>query len=301
MSVARRPTRKTRHAAVPANHPPQLHVRPGWLLGALGLLLLAALGCAYASLCFLFYQGQWQLLYRPDETPANSLTPASAGLNFSALQFGPNSAGITELTGWWLPAKSATALSGTTVVYLHDGAESLSTTLPKLAWLHALGCTVFAIEYRGYGSNASGHPSESGMVEDATRALGYLTSTRHLPLDSIVVWGRGTGATIAAEAGEQQGPRLRLVLDDVNPPALPVLAADPRTRFLPLRLLLRDHLDAVPALRSGRAPKLFLEQVPGGDSRTDTTAQVFAQAAPPKQLAGAADVTAIRKFLAGGS
>jgi len=284
----------------------------------LALLLLAALCCAYASLCLLFYQGQWQLLYRPDENSASGSTPSSVGLDVTAIQFGPNSAGISELSGWWIPSTPDAALSRTTVVYLHDGAESLSATLPKLAWLHALGCTVFAIDYRGYGASAAGRPSEPRMVEDANRALLYLTMTRHIPLESIVLWGRGTGATIASEAGEQQGPQLRLVLEDVNRPALLVLAADPRTRFLPLRLLVRDRLDAAPAVRSSRAPKLFLEEAPGqaGDgtavpavpppnraatlSGTATTAMVFAQAGAPKQLANTADQAAIRMFLAAG-
>jgi pimeloyl-ACP methyl ester carboxylesterase len=312
MSEARLPKADRRATVLPAVAPSsQVHL--SWLLGALGLLVLAALCCAYLSLCLLFAQGQWQLLYRPPQQPGHTDAPAELKLPFSDIRFGVNEAGVSELSGWWLPGASP---SGATVLYLHDAAASLSSSLPELNRLHTLGCTVFAIDYRGYGASATLHPSEARMVEDAGRALLYLTQTRHIPASSIVLWGRGTGATIAAEASQQQGVTVRLVMQDVNQPAIVLLAADPRTRLLPLRLLLEDQLDAAPALRSSGAPKLFLEPSSSGTAPGDgvetvksgrsapgieRTRRLYEQASDPKQITSADDEATLRAFLSGRS
>ncbi len=314
MTEARLPKVQPR-AAVPPAIAPSSQVRLSWLLGAFGLVVLAAACCAYLSLCLLFVQGQWQLLYRPPQPSGQSATPADLKLEYSDIRFGVNDAGVSELSGWWLPGPSVT---GTTVLYLHDASASLGGSLPALDRLHALGCTVFAIDYRGYGAGAPLHPSEAGMVEDAGRALLYLTQTRHIPATSIVLWGRGTGATIAAEASAQAPERnLRLVLEDVNQPAIVLLAADPRTRLLPLRLLPHDRLNAAPALRNSNARKLFLEPTSpmkttreegkraesGGSSGNDMeeTRHLYEQASGPKLITWAGDEATLRSFLSGPS
>ncbi len=64
------------HAARKSTHKPthRLHskpvevVHPLWLAKALALSLLAALLCAWLTLCLLFYQGDWQLILHPSPT-----------------------------------------------------------------------------------------------------------------------------------------------------------------------------------------------------------------------------------------
>ena len=72
--------------------PPKKHsnapievVHPLWLAKALALTLLAALLCAWLTLCLLFYQGDWQLILHPSPTIAQ--TPASLNLPFSPIRF----------------------------------------------------------------------------------------------------------------------------------------------------------------------------------------------------------------------
>ncbi len=293
MSAAGGAGRARRVVVTPAGAP-SAQVRPGWLLGALALLLLTALSFAYLSLCLLFAQGQWQLLYRP--SAAVRSTPASLGLGFTEVRFGTSETGVAELSGWWLPAATGSGLASTTIVYLHDGAGSLSEALPELARIHALGCSVFAFDYRGYGASAAARPSEAKMVEDARRAITYLSDTRHVQAGSLVLWGRGMGATIAAETSAVPDERVPVVLEDVNEPALTLLRGDPRTRWLPLRLLLRDRLDAAVAVQGSDEARLFL----GGSSRT---LQVYNAAEGAKQLTSSDwspdEVAAVQAFLKG--
>jgi pimeloyl-ACP methyl ester carboxylesterase len=267
-------------------------VRVGWLLSALGLLLLAALCCAYLSLCLLFAQGGWQLLYQPGHTVNE--TPAARALAFTPVRFGINEAGTAELTGWWVPAPSGSS-GEPTVLYLHDGRGTLSDTIPALIQLHTLGCSIFAIDYRGFGASTPAHASERLMIEDALSAVHYLEDTRHISPDALVLWGKGTGATIAAEAAVS-GQSIPVVLEAVLPPALELLRGENRLRLLPVRLLLEDRLDPRSALQSSAAPKLFLAASPRLPA--DPTFRDYTAAATPKQLADPADLAAQRLFLA---
>ena len=299
-----------------AGSPAPKVVKLSWLLTAMGLLIAAAALCAYISLCLLFYQGQWQLPYRPDHTPGPD--PSSVQLPFEVVPFAPGEAGVPQLTGWWIPAalpgapsldtKDAVPVSGTgsgsTILFLHDGHGSLSDALPTLQHLHTLGLPVFAIEYRDFGprtaTSPSEHPSEQRGIEDVRSALAYLTSVRHLAPSSIVLYGAGTGATWAAEAAT---PSLgKIVLEEVNAPASQILRADPRASFLPLSLLQADRLDARGALTRLSLPKLFLLNEKSAPSRPEQgadaqTLRLYAAASRPKQIATRADAAALQNFL----
>ncbi len=284
--------RKQGRAVVSAPAPPQVRLR--WLLSALGLLFVAAFCCGYLALCLLFLQGQWQLLYHPSQTVA--MTPASVGLAFDPVLFGADEAGLTRLSGWWVPAPTPNKTAAT-VLYLHGGDGSLADAVGAIKRLHALGCAVFAIDYRGFGASRTEHPGEAHMVEDARTALSYLEETRHLAPGAILVWGRGIGATIAAEAVGGAGNRERLVLEEPNPPAIELLRADGRTSLLPMRMLLHDRLDIAPILAHNSAARLFLASPQGGAAQAFTR-HLYDQAPNPKSFAMSNDVPEIERFLA---
>src|SRR3954463_15562033 len=110
-----------------------------WLLSGLAIALLAALLCAWGTLCILFWQGSWQLLYHP--TSAVTKTPANINLPFESVGFAPPPSGEPQLRGWWIPAASSPRF---TAVYLHAENGNLSDTVPELAPLHTIGLNVFA-------------------------------------------------------------------------------------------------------------------------------------------------------------
>ncbi len=113
-----------------------------WLLSAIGITLLGALLCAWASLCLLFWQGAWQLLYHPSATVAP--TPANAGLAYDAVAFAATDTGQLRLQGWWIPAQPGARFSRYTVLYLHGPNGNLGDAIDALAQVHAAGVNVFA-------------------------------------------------------------------------------------------------------------------------------------------------------------
>jgi pimeloyl-ACP methyl ester carboxylesterase len=235
-------------------HSPQAfpNVSARWLLTAVAITLLGIVVCAWLSLCLLFWQGSWQLLYHPKA--AITRTPASAGLAYEPIRFAVTETGIPQLTGWWIPSDG----SHFTVLYLHGADGNLSDCVDALGALHRAGLTVFAIDYRGYGQSQPGHPSEKQLRQDAEWALTWLTQTRHIPANSIVVYGSALGADLAAELGAGHRELAGVVLDQPLTDAVAPVFNDPRSRLVPARWLIRDRYDLTSAASSLPAPSLWL-------------------------------------------
>jgi len=234
-----------------------------WLLWALGMVLAAAILCAWGTLCLLFWQGSWQLLYHPSATIAR--TPAANGVPFNAISFSPTDAGLPELTGWWIPAASGARFSQYTVLYLHGQDGNLGNVVDRLAQLHAAGVNVFAFDYRGYGKSQFMRPSEKHWVEDASRALQYLTTTRHIAMNAILVAGDGLGANLALEFAASHSRLAGVVLESPLEDPTGAVFDDPRARLIPARLLMRDRYDTVAAAASLRVPSLWFLPVSGAE------------------------------------
>jgi pimeloyl-ACP methyl ester carboxylesterase len=263
-------------------------VDAAWLLKALGICFVAALVCAYGTLCLLVYQGTWQLVLHPSRAVAR--TPAAVGLAYSEVQFDATETGQPRLTGWWLPAVegagSQPGRGGVTILFLHDGTGSLADTVPALARLHGLGLNLFAIDYRGFGaSDASVHPSAERMAEDTAAALRYLVQTRHLDARAIVPYGSGLGASLAVQLAGEHPELPSVVLDNPDPdPAATAVAADP-SRIVPVRLLFGGQFAIAAPLASLATPKLLIAGGPlqtarGGES--SELQSLFRSAASPK-------------------
>jgi pimeloyl-ACP methyl ester carboxylesterase len=99
------------------------------------------------------------------------------------------------------------------LAFAHDGASEYwvlfcppsgrtihdSDVRPHLEGLHAMGYSVFAFDYRGFGRNA-GTPSEAGLYEDALTAYRHLTQQLDVEPERIILAGRSLGSAVAVEA-----------------------------------------------------------------------------------------------------
>lgn len=262
----------------PNRNAPLEVVDPIWLIKALALSLIAALVCGYVTLCLLYYQGEWQLVLHP--TRAIDRTPASAGLAYTDVRFDASETGQPRLTAWWIPSGApagvASRYAALTILYLHDGSGSLSNTIPMLTSLHDAGLNVFAIDYRGFGaSDASVHPDEARMDQDAAAALEYLTSTLHVAPRSIIPYGAGLGASLAATLAYNHPELPAVILDNPEPDPL-AAAGSPRSRVIPIRLLFGHAFAIAKRLSTLATPKLLIAGGPNSTSIAQDPAPIQA-------------------------
>ena len=237
-----------------------------WLVIA-GLIAVLASGvCAWGTLCLLFWQGSWQLLYHPSATVTQ--TPASVGLSFDPVAFVATDAGVARLTGWWIPAAADGKYARYTVLYLHGQAGNMGDSVGELAALHELGLNVMVFDYRGYGQSQFAHPSEAHWREDADWALNYLTGTRHLAAETVLLDGKGLGANLALEVGAEHAELGGVVLESPLERPVSAIFDDPRAGLVPARLLVRDRWDSEQAADKLIIPSLWVS--PQGPKANNT-------------------------------
>ena len=251
-------------ATIESTRPAHPTVSGRWMLIAIPTVIAVAALCGWGVLCLLFWQGSWQLLYHPASKVTH--TPADAGLPFSPVGFDPAASGAPRLTGWWIPAAADAHESRYTLLYLHGQDGNLGDTTDHLGQLHAAGVNVFAIDYRGYGQSAFEHPSEARWLEDANSALDYLTNTRHVDANSIVLDGSKLGADLALEVAAAHPELAGVVLESPIEDPASVIFNDGRASLVPSHMMVHDRYDLDEAAASLRTPSLWFLPFPRPDA-----------------------------------
>jgi abhydrolase domain-containing protein 17 len=116
-----------------------------------------------------------------------------------------------------------------TLLYIHGNAEDLGDIRPQLDLLQSYGFSVFAYDYRGYGTS-NGKPSESNAYRDADTAYKYLTEKLKISPKRIIVYGRSVGGGSATELAAQYSPA-GLILESTFTSAFRVVVPFPLLPF----------------------------------------------------------------------
>ncbi len=99
-----------------------------------------------------------------------------------------------QLHGWFIPHEGATR----TLLFFHGNAGNISHRGDSVKIFNRLGLNVFIIDYRGYGKS-QGKPDEQGMYLDADSAWRYLTNSKNIEPENIILFGRSLGGAIATK------------------------------------------------------------------------------------------------------
>jgi pimeloyl-ACP methyl ester carboxylesterase len=222
------------------------------------LTIAAAVLCGWGALCLLFWQGNWQLLYHP--VAAITRTPASGGIAFDSIGFATTDEGVPRLKGWWVSAASGALFSRYTVIYLHGQDGNIGDAVDAIARLHAAGVHVFAFDYRSYGQSQFERPSEAHWRQDTEWALQYLTATRHIGANTILLDGAGLGANLALEVAAAHPELAGVVVDSPIDAPMNVVFNDARARLVPAHLLVRDRYTLTDPAAGLHIPALWYER-----------------------------------------
>ena len=142
-----------------------------------------------------------------------------------------------------------------TILYIHGNAEDLGDIRPVLDRLHRWGFSVFAYDYRGYGTS-DGKPSEKNAYQDADAAFHYLTQQLKIPAEQIIPYGRSLGGGSATDLAARY-PVAGLILESTFTSAFRVV--------LPFPLLPFDKFANLDKLHQVRSPILVMH---GQDDQT---------------------------------
>lgn len=218
--------------------------------------LLFIIIAAYIAIVAIFWLFQSWFIYHPTNEIAD--TPESIGKKYEQVEF--QSADGIRLNGWFIPAeppqpRNDTPInSGSTVLYCHGNARNISDCLDIIRILTELKLNVFVFDYRGFGKS-EGAPSEKGLYADAEAAYNYLTKTRGITENAIIVHGRSLGGSVAAYLAQKYNPGM-LILESTFTSMADV--ASGIYPFLPVKLILRHNYPTIEYVRLVKCPVLVI-------------------------------------------
>jgi fermentation-respiration switch protein FrsA (DUF1100 family) len=185
------------------------------------------------------------------------------------------SADGTKLFGWYVESSATNAV----LLWCHGNAGNIINRLENLRELYRLGLSVLIFDYRGYG-RSQGRPDEEGLYQDAIGAYDYLTRTRMIRPERIILFGRSLGASVAAELAAQK-PAAGLILES----PFPSVEAVAKFHYggLPVHRLLGAEFRLIDRLPQLSLPKLVIHGDRDDIIPIELGRQVFDAAPSPKE------------------
>jgi hypothetical protein len=199
---------------------------------------------------------------------------ARSGLPLEDVWF--SAADGTKLFGWYVEAAATSAV----LLWCHGNAGNIINRLENLRELYRIGLSVFLFDYRGYGKS-KGRPSEEGLYQDAFGAYDYLTRTRNIRPERLILFGRSLGACVAGEVTVHK-PAAGLILES----CFPSVEAVAKFHYygLPLHWLLGVEFNLLERLPQLSLPKLFVHGDRDDIIPLELGKRVFDAAKPPKEF-----------------
>ncbi len=225
-------------------------------LGLIAYLALASLAVPYLFFCpCINEQFVSQLLFHPTKLSGRQADLATiAGVQGDEVFFSSShDSSSPQLNGWLYRKPGAKVI----VVFNHGNTGNIPTRLWKLKSILESGASLFVYDYRGFG-RSDGHPTVSGVIDDAAAAVDYLIEVGGYRANDIVLYGESLGTCISSAVARKY--RLKgLVLqsgcmsaESLCKEQVPVLNVYPSSLFF------RPPLTNMDYLQGNHPPILFI-------------------------------------------
>lgn len=253
-----------------------------------GLLLLMALVVGLPVGCSMLEQKERELVFRVEQGNASWYGGLPEGVEEMVLR-GPNFGESQSISAWWWPAASEDAPA---VLYLHGARWNLTGHLFRLEQLRALGFSVFAIDYRGFGQSLGDPPSEATVYEDARIAWERM-KTLQPDAGKRLIYGHSLGGAVAVDLAAELGREARGADGEVQARGLIIEStfttlADIATVLadtsLPVRWLLSQRFDSIDKIDQIGMPLLVVHGTQDQYVPARFSEELYEAALDPKRL-----------------
>ncbi len=199
-----------------------------------------------------------------------------------------------NLHAWWWPAARKDAPA---ILYLHGVRWNLTGQAFRIEQLRAMGYSVLAIDYRGFGQSKGDLPSEASVYEDA-RAAWERFKVMQPDAGKRLIYGHSLGgavaidlaAELAAQAKNNHGsvPVRGLVIEStftsLGDAVAEVAGNNLPVNWLPVRWLLSQKFDSIDKIVDIDMPLLVVHGLADQFMPSRFSQQLFNAANQPKSL-----------------
>ncbi len=139
------------------------------------------------------------------------------------------------------------------IVFFHGNGENVALVGPEVKLLsQLLNADILVFDYRGYGKS-EGTPFEKGVVADGAAAVRWLCQRFEISSNQVVYLGRSLGGGVAVQLCTELPPKAFVLVSNFSSMVDVAAGAFP---WLPVRWLMRNRYDSVPAIANCGAPLL---------------------------------------------
>jgi len=252
------------------------------------LLLITLFTVGLPVGCSVLEQKERELVFRIEPGTASWFSGLPRGVE--ELQLTDSALGDEQnIHAWWWPAADADAPA---LLYLHGVRWNLTGHLFRLEQLRALGFSVLAIDYRGFGQSLGDLPSERSVYADAR--IGWERLKEFQPdASKRFIYGHSLGGAVAVDLAAELGQQAerdetpaeaRALIIESTFTSLADVATAVSDTTLPVRWLLSQKFDSLEKIDQIGMPLLVVH---GTDDRyvpPRFSEQLYQAARQPKQL-----------------
>ncbi|WP_426114208.1 alpha/beta hydrolase [Pseudomonas sp. DSP3-2-2] len=238
--------------------------------------------------CAVLQHTERELVFRIEPGTASWYSGLPAGVQEFELK-APDFGVAQNIHAWWWPANRKDAPA---VLYLHGSRWNLTGQLFRIEQLRALGFSVLAIDYRGFGQSQGRLPSEATVYEDARVAWERLKLLQPDPRQRLI-YGHSLGGAVAVdlaaelgrdtENGKEPAQARGLIIESTFTTLADVATAVANTS-LPVRWLLSQKFDSIDKIADIHMPLLIVHGTEDRYVPSRFSEELFAAAQEPKKL-----------------
>ena len=246
-----------------------------WLAALLPLATLGATGLAYLDL------KQRELIFRPEKQSWEGLGQTDLAFRELWIPLTHGAADRSGIHAWWLAAECADAPA---ILFLHGACWNLSWHVDRISKWRAMGFSVLAIDYRGFGQSPGDLPTEAGVYEDAQ--LGWEHLRQLAPYASQrMIYGHSLGGAIAIELAMRYRDMDGIIVESSFTSIRAMAAVQTMAaRWLPVGAILNHRFDSLAKIGKLDSPILFLHGTADDVVPHQMSEQLHAATRAPKHL-----------------
>ncbi|MES3002389.1 MAG: alpha/beta fold hydrolase [Pseudomonadota bacterium] len=224
-------------------------------LAATAAIVLTMMGCASLD------EKQRAWIFQPSDRSWGSSAELARDMDPVWIEF--ESAVTTQpakLHGLWMAADHETAQTPV-MLYLHGARWNVEGSAPRIRRMQALGFSVLAIDYRGFGKSTPGLPSEDMAYEDARAAWDWLAAK--YPERKRFIFGHSLGGAVAIDLASKVDDEQGTIVEGTFT-SIPDVASSMKWGWLPVGPLITQRFESVKKVAKVGSPLLVVH----GDSDT---------------------------------
>ncbi len=267
-------------------HPSLAHLKTRWFFWLCLLLIVVGLPVGCAAL----QHKERELVFMIE--PGTASWYHGLPSDVQELELNAPSFGVSQsIHAWWWPSDKKDAPA---VLYLHGSRWNLTGQLFRIEQLHALGFSVLAIDYRGFGQSKGQLPSEASVYEDAHIAWERLQQLQPDPQKRLI-YGHSLGGAVAVDLAAELGRDAQkadepvqargLIIESTFTNLADVASSVASTRTsLPVRWLVSQKFDSIDKIAEIHMPVLIVHGTADQFVAPRFSEQLFQAAHEPKKL-----------------